>query len=501
MSRVRFMMALLIVLIILPLLRLGPGFELVHKAHAATTSITLYAAYSGWNFSKPSGANPDITVTKGDTISFNLIGEDSLPHLLLLDFDGNGVTNDCGGPGPDKCSGNIPAMGTGSVAPFTVTANQGTYSYYCLYHSPAAMVGKFVVQPPPGPDYGISSSPSSLTIAQGANANSTVSISSINNFAGSVTLSAAAPPSWTAPIFSVNPVPVSAGMTSTSKLTIYVPPGASPGSYSVTVKASNSSTFSHSTTVAVTVPTPDFSIAPSPGSLVINSGSSGISTLTVTGSNGFSGTVNLAPTVPPGSATAILSATSVMLSPTAISATSMLTVSSALGTFNVTITAISGATTHSTKVAVSGPDFSIKTNSMTVSVSQGSSTTLTVTLTSLNGFSGSVALSALSSLGGPPVTVSPTSLQVPSSGSVSATLTVTASASGAYSAPVSPGSYTITLNATMGSLSHTETIPLTVTSPSSAAGILTSPVVIAGIVAAGVILAIAAYALRRKPKK
>ena len=244
----------------------------------------------------------------------------------------------------------------------------------------------------------------------------------------------------------------------------------------------------------------DFTVSASPTSLTVNSGISGTSTITVAGSNGFSGTVSIAATAASGRATVTPSPTSVMLSSTTTSATSILTVSSALGTFNVTVTATSGATAHSTQVMVNGPDFTITTNSSTVSVNQGSSATLNVTLTSIHGFSGSVVLSALSSSGGPPVTVSPTSLPVPSSGSVSATLTVTASASGAYSTPVPTGSYTITLNATMGSLSHIKTIPLTVTSPSSGAGILTSPIVIGGIVAAIAVVAGIVYVLRRRPK-
>ena len=499
MSRARLITVLLIAFIMLPTVPLFPNLEIIHETQAPTTSITLYAALSGWSFTKTSGPNPTITVTKGDTISFNLISGDSLPHLFLLDFDGNGVTSDCPGSGPDKCSGNIPAGGTGSVAPFIVTANPGQYFYYCLYHSPGAMVGKFIVQSPPGPDYGISSSPSSLTISQGANANSTVSITSLNNFAGSVTLSATPPPSWSSPFFSVNPVTVSAGMTSTSKLTIYVPPGTMPGPYGVSVTASNSST-SRSTNIAITVPVPSFNVSASPASLTINSGSSATSTITVAGSNGFSGTVSLAATVPSGRPITLLSSNSVMLSSTVSSATSKLTVSSALGSFNVTVTATSGATSHSTQVNVNGPDFSITTSSATVSVNQGSSTTLNVTLSSVNGFSGSVALLVTSSLGGPPVTVSPTSLQVPASGSVSATLYVTATASGVYSTPVPPGSYTITFNATMGSLSHTKTIPLTVTSPSSGAGILTSPIVIGGIAATIAVVAGIVYVLRRRPK-
>jgi hypothetical protein len=77
---------------------------------------------------------------------------------------------------------------------------------------------------------------------------------------------------------------------------------------------------------------------------------------------------------------------------------------------------------------------------------------------------------------------------------------VTASSSGTYSTPISPGSYTITLNATMGSLSHIETIPLTVTSPSSGVGILANPIVIGGIAAAIAVVAGIVYVLRRRPK-
>ena len=360
----------------------------IPKAHAVSRSIKLTGAFStGWNGTNP---GPIITVTKGDSVSLTLVSGDSAPHIFVIDVDKDGViaSPNCL---MDKCSPQFPPT---TVYPFSVDFGPGSYTYYCSVHF-TAMVGTLIVQPPPVPDYGVSSSPSSLTLS---------------------------------------------------------------------------------------------------------SGSSGVSTITVAGSNGFSGTVSIAATVPSGRATVTPSPTSIMLSPTATSATSTLTVSSPLGTFNVTVTATNGATSHSTQVMVNGPDFTITTNSASVSVNQGSSATLNVTLSSVNGFSGSVVLSALSSSGGPPVTVSPTSLQVPSIGSVSATLTVTASASGVYSTPVSPGSYTITLNATMGSLSHIKTIPLTVTSPSSGAGSLTSPIVIGGIAAAIAVVAGIVYVLRRRPK-
>ena len=482
---------ILAILTILSTIVVSPMFPLsklalpsIPKAHATARSIVLVGNYLyGWNSS-----NPSITVYQGDSVSVALSSGDGQSHRFVVDVDkdGKGFTPICP---PDKCSLVFPPSTTYSFA----ADFAGTYTYYCTYH-PATMFGSFTAN---GPDFGVSSNPSSLSIQQGSKANSTISVTSLGNFAGPVSLSSS--PSALMTSFSPNSVIVPGGGKGKSNLTISVPVGTTPGPYNVIVTASNSTT-SHSTNVAVTVPAPSFTVSASPTSLTINSGASGTSTITVAASNGFSGTVSLATTVPSGRATATPNPTSVTLSSTTTSAASTLTVSSALGMFNVTVTATSGGTSHSTQVLVDGPDFTITTRSPSLSVNQGSSATLTVTLSSVNGFSGTVSLSASPSPGGPPVTVSPTSLQVPSSGSVSATLTVTASSSGAYSMPISPGSYTITLNATMGSLSHSDIIPLIVTSPSSGVGILASPIVIGGIAAAIAVVAGTVYVLRRRPK-
>jgi hypothetical protein len=167
----------------------------------------------------------------------------------------------------------------------------------------------------------------------------------------------------------------------------------------------------------------------------------------------------------------------------------------------VTVTATSGSTSHSIEVLINGPDFTITASPTSLSVDQGSSATLMVTLSGVNGFSGSVSLSANPSNGGLTASLSSNTLQVPATGTVTSTLTVTASSSGAYSTAVSAGSYTITLNATMGSLSHVASIPLTVTSPSFGAGFLTNPLFIGGIVGAVAIVGVATYALSRRAKK
>ena len=127
--------------------------------------------------------------------------------------------------------------------------------------------------------------------------------------------------------------------------------------------------------------------------------------------------------------------------------------------------------------------------------------TLVVTLSGVNGFSGSVSLSANPSNGGLTTSLSSNTIQVPATGTVTSTLTVTAPSSGAYSTAISPGSYSIALNATMGSLSHSSSIPLTVTSPSFGAGILASPIFIGGFVSTITIVGVAAYVLSRRAKR
>src|SRR6266496_6160871 len=182
----------------------------IPKAHAVSHPIKLTGAfYNGWNGTNP---GPTITVAKGDSVSMTLVSGDSAPHTFVIDVDKDGVvTPNCS---VDKCSQQFTTTITYT---FTVDFGPGTYTYYCSIHL-SAMVGTFIV---PGPDYGASSSPSSLTILQGANANSTVSITSLNNFAGSVTLSSSSssPPGLLTSSFSVNPVMVQPSGTAKSNFT------------------------------------------------------------------------------------------------------------------------------------------------------------------------------------------------------------------------------------------------------------------------------------------
>jgi len=352
--RRRFLLALLIGLFILLSIPFGGHLALIHKVQAAAANITLYANLSGWNYSKPSGANPTITVTQGDTISFILIGED-YTHRLLVDFDNSSITNDCPNPGPDVCSGDIPpSQTTVQVAPFTVASAPGTYFYYCTYHSPPFMIGKFVVQGPPTPDFTIAANPTAIgSLNTRVSGTSTITVAPTNGFSSTVTLSASPSSGLNS---SILPTSIPGG-SGTATLSVN---STREGSYSVTVTGTGSP-GSHSTTVIVTVTMPDFKIALNPSSLTVAPGSSGTVMVTLTSLSEFSGTVSLASALSSFGPQVTFSPTSVSLSSSG-SASSTLTVSAASsgaystavpkGNYSVNVTGTSGSLVHSATIAL-----------------------------------------------------------------------------------------------------------------------------------------------------
>ena len=102
--------------------------------------------------------------------------------------------------------------------------------------------------------------------------------------------------------------------------------------------------------------------------------------------------------------------------------------------------------------AFSSPDFLLETSSTSLSIQQGQSVTLTVTVLSLRGYNQPVNLTAISQPG-VNVQFNPNSV-VPSA-------TTTATFSVAYDAQ--PGNHTITLLGVSGSLTHRSSVDVTVT--------------------------------------
>ena len=196
----------------------------------------------------------------------------------------------------------------------------------------------------------------------------------------------------------------------------------------------------------------DFGIGASTASASVTQGSSTTDTITITPQNGFTGSVALSASGLPTGVTASFSPSS-----TTGSSTLTFTASSTAttGTKSVTITGTSGSLTHTTTVsltvnAAAAPNFAIAAAPSTVSVTQGSGVSDTVTITPQNGFTGSVALAASGLPSGVTAAFNPTSTTSTS------TLTLTASSTAAT------GTSTVTITGTSGTLTHSTTISLTV---------------------------------------
>jgi uncharacterized membrane protein len=209
---------------------------------------------------------------------------------------------------------------------------------------------------------------------------------------------------------------------------------------------------------------PGFAMASNPSSLSIAQGSSSTSTITLSSERGFSGTINLIPTVPAGGPSVAVNPTSVTVSPGS-SAMSTLTVSTSLstgpGTYTVTVGGTSSSTTNTTTVVVAViiPAFSISSSPGSISIiSSSTSNTTSISVTSLNGFSGKINLTATTSQQGLIVSFNPISITISSGGSGTSTMTVSTS-----SAP--PGFYTVTVHGTSSSAANTTTVAVSVTIP------------------------------------
>ena len=91
---------------------------------------------------------------------------------------------------------------------------------------------------------------------------------------------------------------------------------------------------------------PDFAISAKPSNITMVAGSTGNSTITVTGYK-FTGSVSLTPSVIPSGLSCTLNPATVLLG---VSATSTLTCSGLVGSYNVTVTGTSGSLIHSISV-------------------------------------------------------------------------------------------------------------------------------------------------------
>ena len=154
------------------------------------------------------------------------------------------------------------------------------------------------------PDFILASNPATLSVSQGQIAIFTITMNSLNGFAGSVNLNVSANPSIQDATYDLNPTSVSlfAG-SGQGTLAIDVPPIAPVRDYFLVLSGS-SGRLSHSVTIIMEVtppPQPNFQIQSPQSAINVTRGTSVSNTITLTSISGFSGMVNMSATISPSS--------------------------------------------------------------------------------------------------------------------------------------------------------------------------------------------------------
>ena len=328
------------------------------------------------------------------------------------------------------------------------------------------------------PDFSLSASPSSITIAKGASGTSTITSTVSGGFSSAVALTASGLPTGASASFS--PSSIAAPGSGTSTMTITVGSSTASGTYAITVTGTGGG-LTRTTTVSLTVPT-----ACSSSTTAITSGQTLSGTLattdcTTTSGSGsgssyydyftFAGTSGTAVTITLNSTAfdAYLrlknpSGTVVAYNDDGNGGTnSKITYTlAATGTFTIETTtyyAIGGSNplTGAYTVSFTGgstPNFALSASPTSLTINQGASGTSTITSTVSGGFSSAVALTASGLPTGASASFSPSSIAAPGSGTSTMTITV--------GSTTTSGTYTITVTGTGGGLTRTTTVSLTV---------------------------------------
>src|SRR5437660_2241893 len=146
-----------------------------------------------------------------------------------------------------------------------------------------------------GPDFHITASPASLNIRQGQTGQSTIILTSVLGFAGTVNLSTTVYGSASASLSDTSISLTSDGQAN-STLTVTVPSTTPPGLASIYVNGIGNNGLSHSVYVQLNVTGPDFTLSASNYFLSFEAGQTANTTLTLSSRAGFSGTISLTAT-------------------------------------------------------------------------------------------------------------------------------------------------------------------------------------------------------------
>jgi uncharacterized membrane protein len=283
-----------------------------------------------------------------------------------------------------------------------------------------------------------------------------VTMNSISGFSNTVSCGLSGQPAGV----TFNFAPATLTGSGSTVLNITTATTTTPGTYTLTINATDG-TITHTIPVTLVItPAGDFQMSTSIASQTVNPGFNTSYGITVTSLNGFSGSVALSISGLPSGATATFNPGTIGGAGTSSLAIAT-SPSTPAGVYNMVVTGTSGAIVHTVGVQLivnpaTPGDFTLTAapNNGNITIKRHSSGVVTITVTPNNGFNGDVALSVAGAQ--PPLitaTLSPTTI---TGGSGNSTLTITVANN------AKQGTYPLTITGTSGNLSHAIFVNLTV---------------------------------------
>ena len=335
----------------------------------------------------------------------------------------------------------------------------------------------------PPPDFSLTSNPSTLIFNVTQIASSTITLSSLGNFAGNVALSVSYSSGINATLVNTSRSLTAGGSNQT---TLKVASNNAGDKFNVNVTAS-SGTLTHIITISVIVR--DFQLRVDPGTLVVQQGSTTIKTVNVEAAGGGNFRYNVTVTIAKIYVTSQSSTGStgpsagvtIKCNPTQVTLTASGSITPPgfsncvvtgvlVGNYTVTVIGQAGPDSHATifPVLVQGPDYTISAPSVKV-VPVGSTVTIAAVFTRQQGLNDSITVSPLvkpvPNVMVPTVTASATTLNL---NAVTPNATLFVSITASLQTPNATYILTITANSPLYQVKHAVAVTLIVVQTASA---------------------------------
>jgi uncharacterized membrane protein len=307
---------------------------------------------------------------------------------------------------------------------------------------------------PESPDFQVTSATNQMVVSQAGSGTSSVAVRPLANFFGNVSLSLTNAPAGITATF----VPPTISLTGTggvqSQFTLNVASGVPPGTYNVSLTGTGQQLV-RTASLRVVVPEPDFAVSAAPRTLTLPRGESRTTQITAASISGLAGSIDLTAAGMPSGMTTSFSVNPVTLvAGGTASSTLTLTADNTVlhGQYKITVTGTVSGTSRAVDVYVTvpQPDFRLTLNPAAITIDQGASGNISVTIEKVYGFTDNVTLSVDS------LPTGVTAQFTPNPATDSSTLALTIGSN-------TPGRvYSLTVRGTSGSRVHTAVLNLTV---------------------------------------